>query len=508
MHVQGDTGSVVGRMTVGRLVATALALTLCLLPSSLGANGERVISLYNVHTKETLQIAYKRNGRYIPTALKQLNWHLRDWRRNKANRIDPKLIDLVWEVHAELGSRMPAHVISGYRSPATNSMLRKTRGGQAKRSQHMLGKAMDVRFPDIPVRRLRYSALLREQGGVGYYPTSATPFVHLDTARVRHWPRMNRQELALLFPSGRTLHRPSNGGPITRHDALAARSSNPSLARRVAAFHVNRRNGPVGGAPATRVAAMTRPSPQLVGRPKLVARPQQVANPVRAAEREIVGAGNWIATARPARRRRVAEAKTVPGARAASLPTQRPMTDPAPLPFRAARAGISSVDRSGLKQLASAIFESSSESRDSAESTLAPQPFIRKGTSDHSGQNDWVTAPQYDEEHPEELYYRPFPIAPFITDTASADDKALQHLTHPDADKTLELLVADGEVDRPLQLRPGLQVANLLWSQRFGHPDDRGAGQVRPRSNEKSPDTKNQLASTWLGRRLVQLAGY
>ena len=71
----------------------------------------------------------------------------------------------------------------------TNEMLRKTRGGQASQSQHITGKAVDIAFPDVPVKQMRYSAMIRERGGVGYYPTSGIPFVHVDTSRVRHWPR-------------------------------------------------------------------------------------------------------------------------------------------------------------------------------------------------------------------------------------------------------------------------------------------------------------------------------
>ena len=115
---------------------------------------------------------------------------------------------------------------------------------------------MDVRFPDVSVRRLRYSALVRERGGVGYYPTSATPFVHLDTGRVRHWPRMGRYELALLFPNGRTRHRPRTGGPITREDVRVARAKYTTTATRIAAFHSARRSGQ----PQTVIAAATAPS--------------------------------------------------------------------------------------------------------------------------------------------------------------------------------------------------------------------------------------------------------
>ena len=150
---------------------------------------DRTISFYSVNTKETLTIQYMKNGKHIPEAMEKINWILRDWRKDEPTQMDPDLIDLVWEIHNELGSAEPINIISAYRSRDTNEMLRRTVGGQASQSRHILGKAMDVTFPDVPVKKLRYSALIRERGGVGYYPTSATPFVHIDTDRVRAWPR-------------------------------------------------------------------------------------------------------------------------------------------------------------------------------------------------------------------------------------------------------------------------------------------------------------------------------
>ena len=87
---------------------------------------ERVISLHNIHTKETVSVVYKKDGKYVSAGLEQASWILRDWRRNETTQVDPELIDLLWEMHAELGSKEPIHVISGYRSRATNDMLRKT----------------------------------------------------------------------------------------------------------------------------------------------------------------------------------------------------------------------------------------------------------------------------------------------------------------------------------------------------------------------------------------------
>jgi len=196
---------------------------------------ERALSLYNIHNEERLEIIYKRDGQYIPDAMTMINHFMRDWRRDEPTKMDPALVDLMWELHTELGSRKPIHLISGYRSKKTNNMLRRTRGGQGRKSQHLLGKAADLHFPDVSVKQLRNSALVREIGGVGYYPTSAIQFVHVDTGRVRHWPRLPRQELALLFPSGKSKHRPKGGKPITKRDhevAMAKLSPKPSPIRR------------------------------------------------------------------------------------------------------------------------------------------------------------------------------------------------------------------------------------------------------------------------------------
>jgi uncharacterized protein YcbK (DUF882 family) len=199
----------------GLLLAVAgVAIT-----SKASAVGEtRTLSLYEIHTKESLTVTYMRDGKYDQEALAKLNHFMRDWRANKETHMDPHVIDLVWTLHELLGSKEPVHLISGYRSVATNDKLRRAGGGQAKHSQHSLGKACDINFPDVPVKTLRASALIQEVGGVGYYPTSGVPFVHVDTGRVRMWPRMPRLQLAALFPSGHTDYIPSDGKPITPAD--------------------------------------------------------------------------------------------------------------------------------------------------------------------------------------------------------------------------------------------------------------------------------------------------
>lgn len=186
---------------------------------------ERKLTLHNIHTQEDISIVYKRDGVFVPEALAKLDNFMRDWRRNVSIKMDPELYDIIWTLQKELGTQKPIQLISGHRSSATNEGMRRRRGGQARASLHITGQAADIQFPDIPLKQLRNSALIMERGGVGYYPNSGMPFVHVDTGRVRHWPRVPRQELAVLFPSGHSKHVPSDGRPITTGDFRVALAS-------------------------------------------------------------------------------------------------------------------------------------------------------------------------------------------------------------------------------------------------------------------------------------------
>lgn len=130
--------------------------------------------------------------------------------------MDPRLLDLVWEVYDRSDAKGYIHIVSAYRSPATNNMLRSRSrsSGVAKKSQHMLGKAMDFYIPGVQLSKLRALAMQMQVGGVGYYPTSGSPFVHLDVGKVRAWPRMSRKELARTFPNGRTMHLAADGSSL------------------------------------------------------------------------------------------------------------------------------------------------------------------------------------------------------------------------------------------------------------------------------------------------------
>jgi uncharacterized protein YcbK (DUF882 family) len=174
----------------------------------------RTISFHHVHTDENITITYKRNGRYDEAALKKLDWFMRDWRKEQETHMDPHLFDLLWEAYRETGATQSIDVICGYRSPETNSMLRARSNGVAQFSQHINGQAMDFFIPGVPLEKIREVGLRLQRGGVGFYPTSGSPFVHLDTGTIRHWPRMTHDQLAKVFPDGRTVHIPSDGQPL------------------------------------------------------------------------------------------------------------------------------------------------------------------------------------------------------------------------------------------------------------------------------------------------------
>ncbi|WP_156376002.1 DUF882 domain-containing protein [Methylobacterium sp. Leaf117] len=187
------------------------------------ANGDtRTLSIYHTHTKESLTVTFKRDGRYDRAALEQLNWLLRDWRMEEPTKMDPRLFDTVWEAYRSVGSQEPINVVSAYRSPGTNAMLRRRSKMVAEYSQHMLGKAMDFYLPDVSIDQIRAIGMRMQRGGVGWYPRSGSPFVHLDVGSVRSWPRMTHDQLARLFPDGKTVHLPSDNRPLPGYEMARA----------------------------------------------------------------------------------------------------------------------------------------------------------------------------------------------------------------------------------------------------------------------------------------------
>lgn len=488
------------------LMLAAVAVGLSADRITAAAPGDRTLSFYHIHTKETLTVTFKRNGEFDAAALKKVDWILRDWRKNEPTRMDPNTIDLIWEMHSELGSQQPVHIISGYRSPGTNAMLRRTRGGQARHSQHMTGKAVDITFPDVPLKRMRYSALVRERGGVGYYPTSGIPFIHVDTARVRAWPRLPRYELALLFPGGRTRHAPSSGGPITPNDVSAARAKHRDLAVQIAEFQDLRR----APRPATLVASAERVAPapaaqrpaekrgfavaslgseslpwsrkkpegnalkQLVTFEPIAEQPRKPARLAALNRNEGELLPRLVGTPRPVERSsRFTAGKQTPkamdtsrlAALVADVQANPPKLVEEPKPaVRPAKA----LAEAEMPDLAAGLAAGLA-SRGARFAALIPPDAESASVTDMSPEslgNGWVQAPEFDEDHPDELAYRPFPLAPLLTEEADADGPQFAALKHPDVAQTLELLDGEGAV-LPMRFRPGQQVAQVLWAQQF-----------------------------------------
>lgn len=166
------------------LVLPAAALFRPSLGSAIGLEN-RSLSFHHTHTNADLSVVYYSDGGYLPEALGQINHLLRDFRTEEIHVIDPNLLDTLYDLAASTGSGGVYDVISGYRSPATNAQLRKKSNGVAKRSLHMLGRAIDVRLADVDSKILRDAAIRLKKGGVGYYARS--DFVHLDTGRFRTW---------------------------------------------------------------------------------------------------------------------------------------------------------------------------------------------------------------------------------------------------------------------------------------------------------------------------------
>ncbi|HKJ60970.1 MAG TPA: DUF882 domain-containing protein, partial [Hyphomicrobiales bacterium] len=399
----------------GKGICAAIAAVLFLGSIGTATAEERHLEMYSVNTKEKISITYKRDGKFIPEALKKLNHFMRDWRRDVETKMDPHLFDIIWDIHRELGSKKPVHLISGYRSPKTNAMLRRTKGGQAKKSRHMLGMASDIHFPDVSVKELRNSALIREQGGVGYYPTSAIPFVHVDTGRVRHWPRLPRKELAILFPEGHSKHIPSDGKPLTKKDFQIAFAN---LKKRGGTLPIAVRNKLEGTPQGETLVASLEPQPLDVPLPAPAPAVQQVKPGVVLAS---LSPFDGIADALPERK-------------------------PAAIVEASLKPDSIEADRSFSDEL-------SSGTEPNAPSANIPQDQIS-------------SAPEYDDDHPDELYYYPIPILPFLTETPVAEI---------DMGGTGEIVglpnahVLFGEARQMLvnEFEPGLQYAKLYWSREF-----------------------------------------
>ena len=169
-----------------RLTHFSALCALIFLPVALGASGDaRMLSFYHTHTGKNLEVTYFEDGDYRADGMKQIRSFLADWRNGAERDIDPALMDILWQIQMKGRHRDTFEVISAYRSPETNNLLRSRSSGVAKNSQHVPGKAIDIRLRGMDTQNLRDIALELQMGGVGYYRKS--DFVHVDTGRVRRW---------------------------------------------------------------------------------------------------------------------------------------------------------------------------------------------------------------------------------------------------------------------------------------------------------------------------------
>jgi uncharacterized protein YcbK (DUF882 family) len=172
-----------------RFIQTFLGTTATLAAPSLWASvhraPERSLAFKNLHTGESLRATFWAEGDYLKSEMQAVNRVLRDHRSGDVHPMDPKLLDLLYALQQSVGVTGSFHIISGYRSPASNQKLRAKSGGVARKSLHMQGKAVDIRLPGCQLRDLRDAALALKAGGVGYYAKS--DFIHVDTGRVRRW---------------------------------------------------------------------------------------------------------------------------------------------------------------------------------------------------------------------------------------------------------------------------------------------------------------------------------
>jgi uncharacterized protein YcbK (DUF882 family) len=265
-------------------------------------NETRTLTFHHTHSEEDLTVTFKRDGRYDEEALKKLNHYLRDWRSQDQTTMDRHLFDILWEVYRDVDGKKPIQIISAYRSPATNAMLRRRSSGVARFSQHMLGHAMDFFIPDVPLEQIRYAGLRLQRGGVGFYPTSGSPFVHLDTGSIRHWPRMTHDQLARVFPDGRTVHVPSDGVPLKGYELAradierrgngddAATLSRPSLLARLFGARSNDEDDEGAAATARETAAPPAQAAAKPAEPVPMPRAKPVASTLQLASADAQGA--------------------------------------------------------------------------------------------------------------------------------------------------------------------------------------------------------------------------
>ncbi|MBT3048679.1 MAG: DUF882 domain-containing protein [gamma proteobacterium symbiont of Ctena orbiculata] len=168
-----------GCVSIGGMLVTSPLL------AALSGGESRSLAFRHTHTGERKRVTYWRDGEYLRENLQILDHLLRDHRTGESTSMDRALLDMLYGLQQGIGGEGEFEIISAYRSPKTNQMLRTKSGGVAKRSLHMQGRAIDVRLCGCDLKTLRDQALAMKAGGVGYYPKSN--FIHIDTGRFRSW---------------------------------------------------------------------------------------------------------------------------------------------------------------------------------------------------------------------------------------------------------------------------------------------------------------------------------
>ena len=321
----------------GGIVAASLMLATA--TQDANANGEtRSLTMFHSHTNESLTVTYKRNGSFDSGGLEKLNWFLRDWRVDEPISMAPQLFDVIWYAYREVGANDPIRIMSAYRSPGTNAMLRRRSRAVAKESQHMRGNAMDIHIPGVSMAKVREIGMRLQRGGVGYYPSAGSPFVHLDVGSVRSWPRMPREQLERMFPDGKTVHLPADGVPLANYQAALAEvqarggsaldygtvTSNSGKSLWALLFGGDEDEDaaqPAGRGRNTRVAA---------GRGRGAPPPEQVASISSGDNVMSAGVMAYAPTPAPRAVRSVPVVTPVPEATIEATPIQRPATAPVP----------------------------------------------------------------------------------------------------------------------------------------------------------------------------------
>lgn len=186
--IEGSSTAVTRRGLLAAFAATAVAAAPVYANASgflRGSGNIRRLRMYSGRTGERIDAIYWIDGRYIPEAMREITFFMRDWRDNRSIAIDSRTIDIMTAAHRLLDVSEPYTLLSGYRSPQTNAMLRARSRGVAQNSLHLRGEAADLRLRNRSVAQMARAAAALNAGGVGRY--SRSDFVHMDCGPIRSW---------------------------------------------------------------------------------------------------------------------------------------------------------------------------------------------------------------------------------------------------------------------------------------------------------------------------------